>query len=52
MFHALIVWAATGFPASVVWWVFLVLGVVVSTVLGEIVCLKRELKEIPVGSPV
>jgi hypothetical protein len=33
-----------------VWWVFLVLGTIITTVLGEVVCLKRELREIPLSS--
>lgn len=50
-YHFVVVCIFSGFPRSWLWWIFMAIGVAVTTVLGEIICLKRELREIPVGSP-
>jgi hypothetical protein len=50
-YHALTVVAVSrSLPRSFLWWVLLVVGVVLSTVCSELVCLRRELREIPVSS--
>ena len=43
---------SSSFPLNGVWWVFMTLGLILSTVLGEIICLKREMQEIPVSAGV
>jgi protein SYS1 len=37
-------------PAAAVWWVLNVVGVIISTVCSELLCLRREMQEIPVSS--
>ena len=49
-YHAVTVVAVSrSLPRSFLWWVLLVVGVVLSTVCSELICLRRELKEIPVS---
>ena len=36
-------------PASVVWWLAAAVCVALSTVVSEMVCLRQEMKEIPVS---
>lgn len=50
LYHMLVVFCLSGIPRSVLWWVLIVLGVVISTVCSELVCLRREMREIPVSS--
>ncbi|VDP81750.1 unnamed protein product [Echinostoma caproni] len=37
-------------PRSILWWVANVFSVVISTVMGEILCMRSELKVIPLSS--
>mmetsp|Transcript_56477 Transcript_56477/g.178687 ORF Transcript_56477/g.178687 Transcript_56477/m.178687 type:complete len:165 (+) Transcript_56477:390-884(+) len=40
----------TGVPSTWEWWLTNILSVTVMAVLGEWLCLRREMREIPVGS--
>ncbi len=49
-YHAVaVVIASRSLPHSVLWWVLVLVAVVLTTVASELVCLRRELKEIPVS---
>ncbi|KAK8608469.1 hypothetical protein V6N13_023892 [Hibiscus sabdariffa] len=37
-----------GWPSSITWWVVNVTGVAVMALLGEYLCIRRELREIPI----
>lgn len=39
-----------GLPSSITWWVVNGIGIVIMAVLGEWLCLRREVKEIPIRS--
>lgn len=39
-----------GLPSSITWWVVNAVGVVITAVLGEWLCIRRELREIPTRS--
>ncbi|TVU34351.1 hypothetical protein EJB05_16183 [Eragrostis curvula] len=39
-----------GWPASVTWWVVNITGLAIMALLGEYLCIRRELKEIPISS--
>ena len=45
--HLLLCTIYNGFPASWDWWILNVLGMIIMTVLGEFLCSRLELKEIP-----
>ena len=45
--HLLLCTVYNGFPASWDWWILNVLGMIIMTVLGEFLCSRLELKEIP-----
>jgi len=45
--HLLLCTLYNGFPASWDWWILNVLGMIIMTVLGEFLCSRLELKEIP-----
>ncbi|GJM94019.1 hypothetical protein PR202_ga10630 [Eleusine coracana subsp. coracana] len=38
-----------GWPASVTWWVVNITGLAIMSLLGEYLCIRRELKEIPIS---
>ncbi|XP_039809275.1 protein SYS1 homolog isoform X1 [Panicum virgatum] len=38
-----------GWPASVTWWVVNIAGLAIMALLGEYLCIRRELKEIPIS---
>jgi hypothetical protein len=38
---------STSFPVSWIWWLCNILSVVVETLLGEFLCVRREMKKIP-----
>ncbi|EEC70997.1 hypothetical protein OsI_02668 [Oryza sativa Indica Group] len=38
-----------GWPASVTWWVVNIAGLAIMSLLGEYLCIRRELKEIPIS---
>lgn len=40
----------SGFPRNFEWWLVNILGLTIMAMLGEWLCLQRELREIPVGS--
>lgn len=48
-FHllAVVIWSRS-FPLNGVFWIFVAIGVIITTVLSEVACLRRELQEIPV----
>ncbi|KAI4331451.1 hypothetical protein MLD38_029639 [Melastoma candidum] len=47
--HLLICITYGGWPASITWWVVNGTGLVVMALLGEYLCIRRELKEIPIS---
>ncbi|MCD7453384.1 hypothetical protein HAX54_020799 [Datura stramonium] len=46
--HLLICTIYGGWPSSVTWWVVNVTGLAVMALLGEYLCIRRELREIPI----
>ena len=48
-FHALLCWSYRSFPASVEWWGSIAVSAVVMTVLGEWLCMKKEMRDIPLA---
>ncbi|CAD6231067.1 unnamed protein product [Miscanthus lutarioriparius] len=38
-----------GWPASITWWVVNITGLAIMALLGEYLCIRRELKEIPIS---
>ncbi|KAH6781417.1 structural molecules protein [Perilla frutescens var. hirtella] len=38
-----------GWPSSITWWVVNITGLAVMALLGEYLCMKRELRDIPIG---
>ncbi|KAM1714505.1 hypothetical protein ACFX11_025360 [Malus domestica] len=46
--HLFICIAYGGWPSSMTWWVVNVTGVAVMALLGEYLCIRRELREIPI----
>ncbi|XP_023000404.1 protein SYS1 homolog [Cucurbita maxima] len=46
--HLFICIAYGGWPSSMTWWVVNGTGLVVMSLLGEYLCIKRELREIPI----
>jgi len=45
--HFLVVLAYDGFPTIWEWWVINVISLIATVVVGEILCMRRELREIP-----
>ncbi|KAL3307963.1 Integral membrane protein of the Golgi [Cichlidogyrus casuarinus] len=37
------------FPTSGAWWVVILLSIALSTIIGEFLCMKSEMREIPLG---
>lgn len=48
--HLILCCLYTGFPTSFLWWFVYVVCVVVTALLGEWLCMRRELKDIPMRS--
>lgn len=48
IFHLFICIIYGGWPSSMTWWVVNGTGLVVMSLLGEYLCIKRELREIPI----
>lgn len=48
LFHLFISIVYGGWPSSLTWWVVNGTGLVVMSLLGEYLCIKRELREIPI----
>lgn len=48
IFHLFICIVYGGWPSSMTWWVVNGTGLVVMSLLGEYLCIKRELREIPI----
>ena len=44
--HALFCWAASGIPRSLAWWLQLLACTALSTVISELLCVKREMRDI------
>jgi hypothetical protein len=50
LIHLILCCLYTGFPTSFLWWFVYVICVVVTALLGEWLCMRRELKDIPIRS--
>mmetsp|Transcript_10269 Transcript_10269/g.23409 ORF Transcript_10269/g.23409 Transcript_10269/m.23409 type:complete len:149 (+) Transcript_10269:93-539(+) len=48
-FHLISVCAYDGFPSHWEWWVVTILSLTITVVIGEVLCMRKELVEIPVG---
>lgn len=48
--HMLGCWYHSGFPTSWEWWLTTGLGIIMMALLGEFLCMKREMQEIPLFS--
>ncbi|KAI3521623.1 hypothetical protein L1887_11094 [Cichorium endivia] len=49
IFHLFICIIYGGWPASITWWIVNGTGLAVMALLGEYLCIQRELKEIPIS---
>lgn len=50
-FHFLICWIYNGrFPHTFVWWFLNIVAIAITTVVGEFLCMRTELKAIPLGN--
>mmetsp|Transcript_17781 Transcript_17781/g.44110 ORF Transcript_17781/g.44110 Transcript_17781/m.44110 type:complete len:153 (-) Transcript_17781:255-713(-) len=49
IFHFVACWVYGGFPLHWTWWVVTALDCVIMTLFGEYLCMKKELREIPIG---
>lgn len=48
--HLVICWIFNGwFPNTLSWWLITVISVIMMTVLGEFLCMRTEMKAIPIG---
>ncbi|VDL85968.1 unnamed protein product [Schistocephalus solidus] len=48
--HLIFCWAYNAsFPVSVAWWFTTVISIILMTVLGEFLCMRSEMKAIPLG---
>ncbi|KAK2148319.1 hypothetical protein LSH36_502g00031 [Paralvinella palmiformis] len=48
--HLVICWIFNGwFPSMLSWWLITVISVIMMTVLGEFLCMRTEMKAIPLG---
>ncbi|KAM9961946.1 hypothetical protein ACTFIR_004814 [Dictyostelium discoideum] len=45
--HFIIVWIVSGFPKTVVWWAIQLIGMVIMAMIGEYLCMRKELMDIP-----
>ncbi|KAN0027497.1 hypothetical protein ACTFIU_010452 [Dictyostelium citrinum] len=45
--HFIIVWIVSGFPKTVVWWAIQLIGMVLMAMIGEYLCMRKELMDIP-----
>ncbi|EFJ44897.1 hypothetical protein VOLCADRAFT_121272, partial [Volvox carteri f. nagariensis] len=50
MFHFFFCWHYEGFPARFEWWLVNGLGLIIMSLLGEWLCLRREMQEIPLNT--
>lgn len=50
LLHLVFTFSYSGFSRSVAWWLTNFVGLVVVAVLGEWLCLQREMRDIPVGT--
>ena len=51
LIHLIVCWQLNGFPFNYAWWlVYTVLGIV-TTVVGEILCMRVEKRDIWIGNP-
>jgi len=50
LIHFLAVSASSGFPKEASWWLNLAVDIAITAVLSEWLCLKQELKEIPLAT--
>ncbi len=49
-FHFIICWCVNGyFPNTVSWWLVTTIAIIIMTVLGEFLCMRTELKAIPLS---
>lgn len=48
--HLCFCWRFAGFPARLEWWATNIAGLVISSLLGEWLCLRREMQEIPINA--
>ena len=47
--HLIICYTYGGWPASLTWWIVNVVGLAIMALLGEYLCIKRELRDIPIS---
>ncbi|XP_051147785.1 uncharacterized protein LOC127262956 [Andrographis paniculata] len=47
--HLFICVAYGGWPSSITWWVVNITGLAITALLGEYLCMRRELREIPIS---
>ncbi|KAG2446260.1 hypothetical protein HXX76_000851 [Chlamydomonas incerta] len=50
IFHLWFCWQYDGFPARFEWWLANILGLIIMSLFGEWLCLRREMQEIPLNT--
>lgn len=48
--HLIVVWSSNGFPASFSWWLVNGVSMSLMALVGEWLCVRREMQEIPLSS--
>ncbi|KAI3385797.1 hypothetical protein SNEBB_000838 [Seison nebaliae] len=52
LYHLIITAVYDGmFPRSLIWWIVNIINLIISTIIGEYLCMKSDLKDIPVNQP-
>ncbi|GLC36025.1 hypothetical protein PLESTM_000393900 [Pleodorina starrii] len=49
IFHLCFCWSYEGFPARLEWWLVNGIGLIIMSLFGEWLCLRREMQEIPLS---
>ncbi|EGC34865.1 hypothetical protein DICPUDRAFT_88121 [Dictyostelium purpureum] len=47
--HFVVVWLVSGFPKSIAWWATHLVGMVLMAMVGEYLCMRKELMDIPLS---
>jgi len=48
--HLVVCMCYSGFPTNWLWWLLMLTTMVITAVLGEYLCWRREMREIPLSS--
>ena len=48
--HFLATTSHSGFPKSWTWWIVVAVAILITSVVGEFLCMRREMEEIKLGA--